>query len=174
LRSIVLRFFCAALLLAAACRRDDPVSILQVTTTASPRVSSIAHDTLGVLVTVQVRNPLDRPVRVVTRPGRFLSRGDANAMLGQSGAKGSWGAGFAVSVGPGRAEGKAGFQNTFKGAPKGRTLTFAPGQTLSDTFRLHFKPDAADHGPDLPPGRFMLVGSWNTNEGPGVEIEVVE
>ena len=158
----------AGLPVVTGCTRDDPVSVLEVTTTVSPALASIARDTLGVLVTVQVRNPLERSVRVVTRPGRSL-RPLGGALGG--GAADSWGAGFEILVvpldssGPGRSD-------WLNAAPRGRTFRFAPGQVLSDTFRLVLR--ATDgKKPHLRPGRFVIWGSWNTNEGKPVEIEVV-
>ena len=162
---------CATLSLTAACTRDDPVSVLEVTTTVTPTLASIAHDTLGVLVTVQVRNPLTRTVRVVTRPGRFLKQGDGDAMMGESGAEGSWGAGFAVGVGPISSNNKA-RSHRFGRASQGKAYAFGPGQTLSDTFRFTLRPKQVGGKPDLVAGRFLLLGSWNTLEGAGVEVEV--
>jgi hypothetical protein len=161
---------CATLSLTAACTRDDPVSVLEVTTTVTPTLASIAHDTLGVLVTVQVRNPLKRPVRVVTRPGRRLTAGQLS-MLGHD-AKSSYGLGFSVRATPLDAHSIPGSEMTAGGLPEGKVLRLEAGQALSDTFRLGVRAKKHDQKSDLSAGRFLIRGGWNTIEGPGVEVEV--
>jgi hypothetical protein len=163
-----LTLLCAALSLTVACSRDDSVSVLEVTTTAAPMVSSVARDTLGLLITVQVRNPLTRSVRVVTKPGRYLKHSEKDLvgrMMVEVG-RASWGAGFAVLIEPMDSNGAAGgpvysypapggrtftfgtgalpFGQSVYPAPEGRTFTFGPGQTLADSFRLAFRPKPID------------------------------
>jgi hypothetical protein len=167
LRASTLIIACAAIPLSAACSRDDPVSVLEVTTTATPAVASIARDTRGVLVTVQVKNPLARPVKVAIRPGRSLSLRDGDAMAGPVG----WGAGFAVQI-ESRDSTNHFSQFRFTPAPWGRTLTFGPGQTLSDTFRLGLRPREIGRDRDLQAGRFVIHGFGNRLVGPTVDLEV--
>lgn len=170
MRTPHLLLICATLSLAAACRRDDPVSVLEVSTTVSPTVASIARDTLGVLVTVQVRNPLERSVRVVTRPGRGLTGGQLS-MLGDD-AKSSYGLAFSVRAIPQDATSIVGSVLTAGGLPEGKVFMLEAGQTMSDTFRLGIRAKNLDQKPALSAGRFLVIGAWNTIEGPGVEVEV--
>jgi hypothetical protein len=88
------------------------------------------------------------------------------------GAKDSYGAGFAMAIVEQDSSSKAGFEWSFRSLPKGRTFTFGPNQALSDTFRLRFRAEDANAKPDLAVGHFLIRGSWNTNESPGVLIKV--
>ena len=160
----------ATLLLVAACSREDPISVLEVTTTVTPTVASIARDTLGVLVTVQVRNPLARSVRVVTRPGRGRRPGPLSYIGGD--AKSSFGLGFSVRPVPLDVNSVVGFEMLASGLPEGKVFVLEAGQVLSDTFRLGFHAKSPDQKPELSPGRFSILGAWNTVESPGVEIAV--
>ena len=171
MRASALVVACASLISVTACTRVDPVSVLVVSTSVTPTVASVSRDTLGVQVTIEVRNPLNRSVRVVTRPGRFMAQGNSEGMGGEDAAR-SWGLGFGIRTIPTDSSSVAGGFR-FGRAPVGKTLTFEPHQALSYTFRLAFRPDRSAGRADLEPGRFVLVGSWNTVEGPAVDIEVV-
>lgn len=161
---------CAMLVFCAGCRSDDPVSVLEVTSTVHPTVASIAHDTLGVQVIVLVHNPLDRVVRVVIRPGRRLTGGQLS-MLGED-AQSSFGMGFMVVPQPLDSLSVRGFVMLGGGLPEGKTFVFEPGQILADTFQLGVRPDKPGEKPALSTGHFLIRGSWNTQQAPGVEIEV--
>ena len=163
---------CVSLPFVAACSRDDPVSVLEVTTTVTPTVASIARDTQGVRVTIEIRNPLPRAARVVVRPGRTLARDQGFAMFNDSAAD-SWGLGPALLVSS--RDSTSDYDARFIPLalpPPGRTMTFEPGFVMRYDYTLHFKPVGDDSVPELVPGRFVVRGQWNTIESPGVEIEV--
>lgn len=170
-RDLALLACLAALSAAGACLTDDPSTALEVTTTVTPSVVSIARDTLGMRIIVRVRNPQSRSVKVVTRPGRALLRGAMRATSGPSGPRGSWGAGFGVMVDPDSGQ-EAFWANTMIPAPEGRAYVFEPGQTLSDTIHLDLRGAPNGGTPMLQPGRYVLHGTWNTIIGAGVPVEV--
>jgi len=163
---------CAALSLTAACTRDDPVSVLEVTTTVTPTVASIARDTSGVSITVRVHNPLPRAARIRIRPGRYLRANPDIGMYNDSTGM-SWGIGPAVHI-TGVDSAHADYSSLIPiGLPgPGRFVTFDAGATSFFTFTLSMATTEVDDRPDLAPGRYLLAGSYGSNQGGSIELLV--
>ncbi len=163
---------CATLLLTAACTREDPVSVLEVTTTVSPAVASMARDTSGVLVTVRVHNPLPRAARIRIRPGRYLRANPDIGVYNDSTGM-SWGIGPAVHI-TGVDSAHADYSSLIPiGLPgSGRIVTFDSGATSDFSVSLSIVSIEIDNRPDLVPGRYKLTGSYGSNQSGSIELLV--
>jgi hypothetical protein len=163
---------CATLSLTAGCTRDDPVSVLEVTTTVTPTVASIARDTAGVLITVRVHNPLPRAARIRIRPGRYLRANPDIGFYNDSTGM-SWGIGPAVHI-TGVDSAHADYSNLVPvGLPgPGRFVAFDSGATSDFTVALSIVAIEVDGRPDLAPGRYLLTGRYGSNQSGSIELVV--
>jgi hypothetical protein len=163
---------CATLSLSAACTRDDPASVLEVTTTVTPAVASMARDTSGVLITVRVHNPLSRAARIRIRPGRYLRANPDIGVYNDSTGM-SWGIGPAVHI-TGVDSAHADYSSLIPiGLPgPGRFVMFDSGATSDFAFTLSIVSIEVDGRPDLAPGRYLLTGRYGSNQSGSIELLV--